>query len=82
MNYQTQRLVQTMVTIMTMGMCMGIPRVMLQTAEKDYEKERQLADKYGLWELKRAKAVCPRGDWVCTESEAARLAAVLRARYW
>ena len=81
MNYQTQQIIQAMTTLMTLGMFVRLPVVMLQVATTDYEKERELVDKYGLWEVKRAEAVCPKGDWLCIESESARLAALLRARY-
>lgn len=82
MNYQTQQMVQSMVTLMTMGMFMGVPRVMFQTVSKDYEKEKKLIDLYGKWQVKRSEAVCPLNDWACIEAESSRLAGVLRARYW
>lgn len=82
MTYQTQRLIQTVVSVMALGICMGPPAIMLQTTPEHTRKRQELTDKYGLWEVKRAESVCPRGDAACIEAEASRLAGVLRARYW
>lgn len=38
MNYQTQQLIRVLASIMTLGMCMGPPRVMFQTRPKAIER--------------------------------------------
>ena len=82
MNYQAQKLIQTMMSVMTLGVCMGPPRVMFQAMGEHSKKRQELTDKYGLWEVNRSIAVCPRNDWGCIESESSRLAGLLRSRYW
>lgn len=38
-----------------------------------YEKRRELENKYGLWAVETAIAVCPHDDIECIEREAKRL---------
>lgn len=38
MNYQTQHLIQTMVTVIAMGMCIGPPTLMLQAGGMNIEQ--------------------------------------------
>lgn len=82
--YQTQQLVgfaSQMMKVMMLGGIVRAPVLMLQTVNKDYEKEKELTACYGSWAAGLAKARCPRGDWECREREASRLAAVSRERF-
>ena len=44
------------------------------------EAKKPLIEKYGLWAVNRAEAVCPHNDVVCVEREAKRLFEVYTQR--
>ena len=45
-----------------------------------WEAKKPLIEKYGLWAVNRAEAVCPHNDVVCVEREAKRLMEVYKYR--
>ena len=45
-----------------------------------WETKKPLIEKYGLWAVNRAEAVCPHNDVVCVEREAKRLFEVYTQR--
>jgi len=45
-----------------------------------WEAKQPLIEKYGLWAVNRAEAVCPHNDVACVEREAKRSLEVYRAR--
>ena len=45
-----------------------------------WEAKKPLVEKYGLWAVNRAEAICPHNDVACVEREARRALEVYRQR--
>jgi len=62
------------------GVAVLMSRVLEEHHSIPWEDKERLIEKYGLWAVNRAEAVCPHNDVACVEREAKRLIEVYRQR--
>jgi len=79
-NFATSITVMAGVAAMVGGVAAGIADEGTPHHSIPLEAKKPLIDRYGLWAVNRAEALCPENDVACVEREAKRMAEVIKHR--
>ena len=78
--FATSIVVMAGVAVMVGGIATGITDKGTSHHSIPWEAKKPLVNRYGLWAVNRAEALCPENDVACVEREAKRMAEVIKHR--